>query len=47
MCILPGVLIVLLFLIVFLSSDVALDDLALTEGTCSNVRRILNIFATS
>ena len=31
----------------FVSSDVALDDLALTEGTCSNVRRILNSFATS
>ena len=35
------------FLLFFVSSDVALDDFALTEGTCSNVRSILNSFATS
>ena len=44
MCFLPYVISVLLFLILFVSSDVALDDFALTEGTCSNVRSILNLF---
>ena len=34
-------------LLLFFSSDVALDDFALTEGTCSNVRSILNSFASS